>query len=311
MKFIKKLLSILQNNLLTLIYKIKPKFFYYQSYSLFNNYLAIPKITGLQLTRDTSIGNEGDIIYLPNDVQQTWQLMKYGELEYPISKIIYDKLKSDKKYTLIDIGANVGLVSMYINNNNNNIENFICVEPVKNNFLCLKKNTKKLKNKNIYNFGLSNKNLIGDIFIDQSNHGNSSLSVSMMEFSKHKNYDTEKIEIRSVTSFFDLIKDQIKDKNLIIKIDAQLYDELIFSLIPKNVLNQTALLCYELTSSKNIKRPIFSEESFKKNLTYFNLIWSEELGKLSPNQLLDAMDNERLSNNIETDIYLMKQDTSK
>lgn len=306
MKSIKKLLSIIQNNLLSFIYKIKPKFFYYQSYKMFNSYLAIPKITGLQLTRDTLIGDKGDIIYLPNDVQLTWQLMKYGELEYPITKIISKKLKADKKYTFIDIGANVGLVSMHINNINNNIENFICVEPVKNNFLCLQKNTKKFKNKEIYNFGLSNKNSTEDIFIDESNHGNSSLSISMMEFSKYKKYDIEKIEIRSVEYFFDLIEDKINDKNLIIKIDAQLYDELIFSLIPKNVLDRTALLCYELTSSKNIIRPIFSLKSFKDNLNHFNLIWSEELGELSSSQLLDTMDNEKLNNNIETDIYLIR-----
>ena len=57
--------------------------------------------------------------------------MRYGELNYPISKIIKTKLSKTKKYTFIDIGANVGLVSIQINNENNNIEKYICVEPEK------------------------------------------------------------------------------------------------------------------------------------------------------------------------------------
>ena len=55
--------------------------------------------------------------------------MRYGELIYPISKIIKDQLNKNRKYTFIDIGANVGLVSRQLFFENKNIDNYICVEP--------------------------------------------------------------------------------------------------------------------------------------------------------------------------------------
>ena len=91
---VKKIFSLIQNNFLKFIYILKPKYFHYQSYNLFRNYAARPKIVGLELTKDTLIGKKKDLIYLPNDTQLTWQVMKYGELDYKISKIIKTNLKN-------------------------------------------------------------------------------------------------------------------------------------------------------------------------------------------------------------------------
>ena len=84
----KNILSKIQIGFLLGIYIIKPKFFFYSFYSYFGKYTASPQITGLRFSKDTKSCKEGEIIYLPNDVQITWQLMRYGELSYPISKII-------------------------------------------------------------------------------------------------------------------------------------------------------------------------------------------------------------------------------
>ena len=305
-KMIKKPLSNLQNAVLTFFYKLKLKFFYYQSFNLFKYYPAKPTIVGLELTKKTLMGNKGELIFLPNDVYLTWSLMKHGEIKYPISQIIKKSLKKNKKYTFIDIGANAGLLSREVNINNKNVEKIICVEPVKNTFKCLKKNTSNFKNKLLFNFGLGEKDAIKNIFIDYSNHGNASLSKDMMELSKHKHYETEKIKIKSVSNFFKMIKKEIKDKNLIIKIDVQSYDELIFSLIPENIIAQTDLVCFELTRKQYLKLPKISISKFKKNTKSFYKAQSDKLGTIPVDKLIEVTYGNMKIRDIETDIYLTK-----
>ena len=140
-----------------------------------------------------------------------------------------------------------------------------------------------------------------NIFIDESNHGNASLEESMMIFSKFSKYRKEKVQIKSVSDFFDKIKNQLINKKIIIKIDVQGFDELIISLIPEYILEKTVLLNYELTKDDNLKKPKISNEKFQKNLNFFNTIWSEEMKGLT----FDKVINNSFKN-IETDIYLMK-----
>ena len=264
---IKKILSNFQNIILTRIYKFKPKFFFYSFYNYFESYAASPQITGLYFSKKTKVANKGDIIYLPNDTQITWHLVKYGELDYSISKIIKKKLNKNKKYTFIDIGANVGLVSRQLFLEHKNIEQYICIEPVSKTFKCLEKNTSSLKNINLYNFALGSKSETKKIFIDKSNHGNSSLEKTMMGLSKYSKYEVEKIKVLSVQSFFNSIKKSIKGKKLIIKIDTQSLDELIVSQLPNHVMKNVVLLNYELTSIQGIKKENFNQ-SLEKIFQY-------------------------------------------
>ena len=303
---IKKILSNFQNIILTRIYKFKPKFFFYSFYNYFESYAASPQITGLYFSKKTKVANKGDVIYLPNDTQITWHLVKYGELDYSISKIIKKKLNKNTKYTFIDIGANVGLVSRQLFLEHKNIEQYICIEPVSKTFKCLEKNTSGLKNINLYNFALGSKSETKKIFIDKSNHGNSSLEKTMMSLSKYSKYEVEKIKVLSVQSFFNSIKKSIKGKKLIIKIDTQSLDELIVSQLPNHVMKNVVLLNYELTSIKGIKKEKISESKFRKNISIFNKVWSEELGDVTEDWLVENLHPDRVKNNIETDIYLLK-----
>ena len=135
----KSILSNIQNKFLSRVYKVKPKFFFYSFFRYFERYAASPQVIGLKFSKNTKVAKRGEVLYLPNDVQITWQLMRYGELNYPISKIIKHKLNKNKKYTFIDIGANVGLVSRQLFFENKNINKYICVEPAEITFDCLKK----------------------------------------------------------------------------------------------------------------------------------------------------------------------------
>ena len=300
------LLSKIQNFLLLLIYKIKPKFFFFSYFDYFNSYPAYPEITGLKFSKSSKVAKKDEVIYLPNDAQLTWQLMKYGDLNYSISRIIKRNLDKKDKYIFIDIGSNVGLVSRQLYLQNKNINKFICVEPVKSTFSCLKINTSNLENFHLYNFGLGKKNKFDTIFVDKSNHGNASLEKTMMNFSKYKKFSKEQIEIKSVKSFFKTIQSKIRGRKLIIKIDTQSHDELIVSMIPKNILKNVVLLNYELTSVKGIDKPKVSSQDFINRIKMFKTVWSEDLGNLEHERLLKLANNSNINMNLETDIYLLK-----
>ena len=305
-KIIKNSLSLLEKSLLTFFYKLKPKYFFYQSFNLFQNYPAKPKIIGLELTKNTRMGNVGDILYLPNDAYLAWWLMKYGEIKYPISDVVKNNLKEDNHYTFIDIGANVGFTSREVCLKNSNINQIICVEPVKDTFSCLEKNTAQFQKKLLFNFALGQNNSTEEIYIDDANNGNASLVQSMMKTSKYKSYKTQNIEIKSVDNFFANISNEINDQELIIKIDTQLYDELIVSLLPDNIMNKIQMLCYELTCLKGIQGPEFSIKKFENNINNFNKIWSEELGEINKEELIKITAREKNIKELETDIYLIK-----
>ena len=128
----------------------------------------------------------------------------------------------------------------------------------------------------------------------------------MMTLSKYKNYKVEKINVMSVKSFFNLIKKDTKGKKLIIKIDTQSLDELIISLIPNEIINNTVLLNYELTSVKGVKKQKISVKDFKSNISKFKKIWSEDINNINSDWLAQNYESSKSKEDIETDIYLMK-----
>ena len=302
----KKIFSNIQNLILLGVYKIKPKFFFYSFYNYFGRYIASPQITGLKFSKDTKVAKKDDVIYVPNDIQITWQLMRYGELNYPISNIIKKNLNKDKKYTFIDIGANVGLVTRQLFFKNKNIEKYICIEPAKLTFDCLKKNTSFIKKISLHNVGLGKTSGTKEFFIDQSNHGNASLEKSMMNTSKYKKYSSEKIKVLSVKSFFNSIKKDIKGKKLIIKIDTQSLDELIVSLIPDEVIRNTVLLNYELTSVRGVKKQKVVIKDFESKISTFDKIWSYDVKDISTAWLTENLMSAKIKRDVETDVYLLK-----
>ena len=76
---------------------------------------------------------------------------------------------------ILDIGANIGITSVYLANNFPNSKIF-SFEPLRENFDILKKNTENYKNIKIFNFGLGKKDETLDIFLsdDDENFGGGS-----------------------------------------------------------------------------------------------------------------------------------------
>ncbi len=121
-----------------------------------------------------------------------------------ICNFIYNNI--DENMDFLDIGANIGLISISVNNkcklNKKNI-NIHCFECDIENFLCLKYNTFNHNNIYIYNIGLADKFKFCNMYTNFYNRGCNSIIKSMDEESKSDHIYTS----------FDISNEQIVNIN--------------------------------------------------------------------------------------------------
>ena len=240
--------------------------------NLFHNLLSAPTISVLNLSTNTTLGKKNEKIFVTNDSYQTWYIMN----DTNFHKQLIDKVKeitdNDKNYTFIDIGANTGLLTKALLNSSKNINQSYLIEPDKDNFFCLQHNLHKYENIHAFNFALDIKEGEKKLYIDKNNKGNLSFNYEMMTLKSDKlnfmnsvnNYEI--VKCKSVNDFFNEINNE---NNLIIKIDVQGYDEIIFQEIPENILKNTKMLFIEITP---LKSKDFDIEKLKSKLKIFSEI---------------------------------------
>jgi len=258
--------------LLINIFNKKKKLLWTLMNNLFHNLLSAPTISVLNLSTNTTLGKKNEKIFVTNDSYQTWYIMN----DTNFHKQLIDKVKeitdNDKNYTFIDIGANTGLLTKALLNSSKNINQSYLIEPDKDNFFCLQHNLHKYENIHAFNFALDIKEGEKKLYIDKNNKGNLSFNYEMMTLKSDKlnfmnsvnNYEI--VKCKSVNDFFNEINNE---NNLIIKIDVQGYDEIIFQEIPENILKNTKMLFIEITP---LKSKDFDREKFKSKLKIFSEI---------------------------------------
>lgn len=167
-----------------------------------------------------------DYIFLNSILQnKLWD----EELVYKIINLLEDNTD------ILDVGACIGLISLGINLNNNKNYKIHCFECNVESFIKLKYNTKSHKNIDIYNFGLGNNFLLGNMSTSTYNNG---IAFIKNEYSKEYNneivYDCFKIaeqynEIDKNTFFTIIRLDDIryifKRRVSIIKVDIEGYEK--------------------------------------------------------------------------------------
>ena len=258
--------------LLINIFNKKKKLLWTLANNLFYNLLSAPTISVLNLSTNTTLGKKNEKIFVTNDSYQTWYIMN----DTNFHKQLIDKVKeitdNDKNYTFIDIGANTGLLTKALLNSSKNINQSYLIEPDKDNFFCLQHNLHKYENIHAFNFALDIKEGEKKLYIDKNNKGNLSFNYEMMTLKSDKlnfmnsvnNYEI--VKCKSVNDFFNEINNE---NNLIIKIDVQGYDEIIFQEIPENILKNTKMLFIEITP---LKSKDFDIEKLKSKLKIFSEI---------------------------------------
>jgi|RhiMetdeSRZDD1v2_1073273.scaffolds.fasta_scaffold18841_3 FkbM family methyltransferase len=193
------------------------------------------------------LGELNEKIHLPLDgtiFQEVVQASSWQkeEIDYVISK-----LKNDTVYSIIDVGANVGLFSRQLLESCKKqglaIKKIICVEPDKKNFECLKHNLQKYSETLscvLYNIALSSTNEIKPLFRDMSNSGNYSLLPQAMH--QLYPYSQEMVEVRDAHDFFNVDE----EAQIIYKSDTQGADVEIVGRLPRKLWDQVHIAVIEL-----------------------------------------------------------------
>lgn len=179
---------------------------------------------------------------------------------------------------VIDIGANVGQFSVEILDNGFKGE-IISFEPLTSAYSELVKNSKKYNNWTIYPKSAIG-NTDGEIEINISNN---SVSSSILNISK-KHIDAsnesryigiEKVRIHKLDSLFS--KEQLKEKNIFIKIDTQGFEWQVLE-GASNILEDTKGLLCELSFDKLYEGQHLWQEIITKLEQYNFKLWSLQYG---------------------------------
>jgi len=214
-------------------------------------------IVYLSLNRNYYIGQRNEIIMIPKDNVIFESLKRFGKWEPQESYFLSEGLrgasgKSSDQIALIDIGANVGLVSIQaMNIAQINCEIF-AIEPASVNYQCLKHNLQKFtkdNNVHLYNQALSNYNGRSKIFINKSNFGNSSLIKTDENID---NFRVEEIEVYETKNFFKLRL--LEFKSYFLKCDCEGSDAAILSRIPNEIWNRVERAVIEISAHSQISK---------------------------------------------------------
>jgi FkbM family methyltransferase len=179
----------------------------------------------------------------------------------------------DSKCALIDIGANIGIVSLQAMNMSKTTNEVFLIEPVPNHVTAMTYNLRelmKISKIHIFNFALTLNAGIETIYVQNSNHGNTSLFNSVMP-------QDEIIEIQiqtaSTAEFFKRHFNRFE--TLVIKCDIQGFDAKVLSLIPENVWQKINYLVIEVWALPEIE--IKDVEKLMNYLENFSTaVWSDD-----------------------------------
>ena len=245
-KFIIKNLA---NNLSTL----------FQAYNMSDmKFCKIPNVE-LKFFKNTTLANRTDSIKVKIDGQVLPKILETGEVDNFIFNFLKRHLK--KKSIFIDVGSNLGLVSLQVSKIKH-IKKIITFEPVDEIYELSTYNLKKIKNIEQYNFGWSKKDSREFFYENPTNSGDYSLISSKQRNIKHI------FNFRNANKELNKIILKRNNLELILKTDCQGYDIEIFNLINENILKKISIYFLECKQINNNQKKIF----FKK-LTNFDKIY--------------------------------------
>ena len=174
-----------------------------------------------------------------------WGVYFQEGFEKGLIKIFFNEINKKKIDMFIDIGANSGSISLPIAKK----VKVLCFEPMKYNFAKLKNNfkiNKSLKKYRLYNFGASNKNEFQ--FIQYSDKHSNIGTASIVRKYK-KNNKKEKIKLKILDKIL-----KFKNKNLIIKIDVEGYEDKVLEGIKNLISNNKVFIYVETKNPKLVKK---------------------------------------------------------
>tara|TARA_B100000131_G_scaffold85885_1_gene82822 strand:+ start:354 stop:1262 length:909 start_codon:yes stop_codon:yes gene_type:complete len=189
--------------------------------------------------------------------------------------------KNTSQVDVIDIGANIGLISrQLLCVADSSISKIYCYEPNKDNYDILEKNLSYSSKVITNNFALGSKNEVRELFLDNTNCGNYSLLKEAVPSEDIRSKTT--VDVQSVE---DQLDEWSKSENQIFwKSDTQGMDEKIATLLPLEFWNDK-IYAASLELWK-IPGKDFDLDLFEKIIDIFPIKTFDS----NPNELLDTKD---------------------
>ena len=240
--------------------------------------LSIRKLV-IELEKNCLLGKKKEKIYLIPDEIITPYVLKNACWDYEIIQFIKKYIRNNNNI-FIDIGANVGLITKQLLESNIKIKKYLCFEPDKNTFECLKEN---LSNNNIistYNYGLGLKTKSLKLYKNKMNSGDSSF------VKKSRIYEICKMN--NINSFLKKNYKIIYNNNLIYKSDTQGMDEELFIGLQDKYFKKIKIAIIEITNHKFIAK---NYKKFFSKIKLFNKLYDKKLNKITINQIRNRVKN--------------------
>lgn len=214
------------------------------------------------LERDGPLGSAGASLLLPDDEVISPDVRSHGAWDLSNLEEFAAHIAPGKSYSLIDIGANIGLFSRQLAHRSDQIANVICIEPEPNNFRALQYNLAGLGDRAAFH-QLALGSLDGDaeFFRDVDNIGNYSLVPDAM---RDRPYDSIQVITKDARSW--LREHLCRAEHILWKSDTQGSDEVIVARTPLEIWGRVEVALLEMW---RIDKPDYDREAFRARIEIF------------------------------------------
>lgn len=225
-----------------------------------------PLVTsGFRFTLSTAgpLGPRGSTLLVPADRVLLPAVFAQAAWQADAIDFMIEKLEKGKRYILLDIGANIGLVTRQLLHRTTSIETCLCVEPDRQNFAALSFNLGQFGEveQRLFNHALGETDGELEFYRDSENVGNYSLNFDAM---RHRPFAATRVRVLDAQRWFC---DEVPANGAILwKSDTQGSDEMIVARTPWTVWNRVGCAVIELW---RIAKPAFDAEAFRARIESF------------------------------------------
>jgi FkbM family methyltransferase len=215
------------------------------------------------LTADGPLGPPGSTLLVPADRVLLPAVFAQAAWQPDTIEFMLEKMEEGKRYILLDIGANIGLVTRQLLYRTRSIETCLCIEPDEQNFAALSFNLGQFGRveKRLFNHALGKTGGELEFYRDNENVGNYSLNVDAM---RNRPFEVNRVRVVDANKWF---RDEVPaDGAILWKSDTQGSDEMIVAQTPWTVWNRVHCAIIELW---RIAKQSFDVEAFRARIESF------------------------------------------
>lgn len=197
--------------------------------------------TKVSLLRKSLLGERHQEIVVSADSVLLYNVQRYGVYEKSLISLFRTYIKEGPfGATFVDIGANCGLISLGVANNNSKISRVIAIEPIPQNSAALEMNFRRANLKFlILNYGLSTDSTKNEIFVPTNQFGSATL------IPREGSGQRIRVDLASPPQFY---REELADKkNLYIKCDIEGKDIEVLANFPSEVWKNVIAVSFEIS----------------------------------------------------------------